>query len=574
MTRFMPIAGRLALVAALLLSIVGVSLVTGPASQAQASVPASARLVPSDAVLYLSIDTHFLSPQWVQTTALAQRVNPDADARGIAQGALESAFSDEVDLDIAPFVGGEIALAYLSSASLFGDTSTSEIVDDPDAAAQGLIGGVAIVAIPASIRLASAELDSALADFAESRGTTVEEAIYDGVTIQFVGPDLATETPGVAVATIDDALVVAFSPSLLEPIIDLAGGDGDSITTIGGFDESMASMPDDRIIVGLLTGPSLVANGGQVGGVGPAIEAFVPGGANGVTAFAVQSEEDGIRVDTRTVSSDGEPIRTFGNNTQPNLLGQLPAGTQVAVSGNDLAQTRLVDGALAIVFELVFGALQGMFAPLDGSATPEPLPTTFDETVDAAYGLASAFLGIDLQSSLVDLVDGEFLFALWGTGGPASSPSVGFLSETSDPATVDSTISSLSFVAGFVFGAQGEVGTNGMTEFAAGGGAIEMGVSDDMLVIGYGGGGTALLDEPRNALVDTSLYQTTTAPLPDDHSLLIYVNVQSLQAGAGANAPGTFGIGSARNKGPAFAFVMFNDQDEMGGQGYLYIPEP
>ncbi|MEZ4498127.1 MAG: hypothetical protein R2845_15440 [Thermomicrobiales bacterium] len=77
-----------------------------------------------------------------------------------------------------------------------------------------------------------------------------------------------------------------------------------------------------------------------------------------------------------------------------------------------------------------------MFTPLDGSATPEPLPTTFDEAVDAAYGLASAFLGIDLQSSLVDLVDGEFLFALWGTGGPASSPSVGFLSETSDPATV------------------------------------------------------------------------------------------------------------------------------------------
>ncbi|MEZ4498128.1 MAG: hypothetical protein R2845_15445 [Thermomicrobiales bacterium] len=89
-----------------MLSIVGVSLVTGPASQS-ASVGASAQLVPSDAVLYLSIDTHFLSPQWVQTTALAQRVNPDADARGIAQSALSKARSAMRLISTSPFVGGE-----------------------------------------------------------------------------------------------------------------------------------------------------------------------------------------------------------------------------------------------------------------------------------------------------------------------------------------------------------------------------------------------------------------------------------------------------------------------------------
>jgi hypothetical protein len=310
-------------------------------------------------------------------------------------------------------------------------------------------------------------------------------------------------------------------------------------------------------------------------GLGVAVEAIVPGGANGVTAFAVSSESDGLRVDTRTVSSNGEPIRTFGDHVDANLIEHLPAETQIAVSGSDFANTRLVDAALSIVFSILSSSFVSMSDQADSGATPEALPTGLDDSAAGAYALASAFLGVDLQSNLVDLLDGEFLFGLWNTGGQYSDPSFGFISESSDAATIDRTISTLTLAVTLLFGASTSTSPSGAIVIDLDGGSVEIDVIDDSLVIGYGGGGETLLETPESGLVDTELFQTVTEPLPADRSILIFVNVQALQDGAPPpRVPGPFGLSRSSADGPAFAFVMFNDGDEMGGQGYLYIPEP
>lgn len=573
MLRVFRTGGRLALVVALLIAMS--VFVSGGAShsRAQAGLPVTSAYVPSDAVLYVAIDTHLLSPQWVQAATLAQRINANATIESIPESVIGQAIGDDVEYDITPFIGGEIALVYLNAGSFFDETSSDEIADDPELAASGLINGVVVVAVPASLELAEREMRSALERIAQNRGFDVEETTYGDATIVSVAADDAAGEPGAAYVVTGDAIALAFDPLQLEPIVDRVAGEGASIAEIDGFDAAWSHMPEDQMIVGLLNGPSLVNDGRRLEGVGPAIEAFVPGGADGITTFAVRSEPDGFRVDTRTVSADGEPVQSFGKPTDGDLLDRLPADTQIAVSGHDLAGTRVVDGVLAIVFNLILGALGDMFVSLDDeAATLEPLPDTFEAAVDGAYGLASAFLGFDIQQDLVSLLDGEFVLGVRDAGGENPDASIGFISETSDPDTVESTLQNISFVAAFLFGSDSGNASGGMS-IATDAGHIELGVENAEVQIEFVGGSGTILDQ-ETSLADSEAFAAATAPLPESRNLLVFVNIESLQRGPAPAVSGTFGMEQNTDDGPAFAFVTFDDGDEMGGQGYLVIPEP
>ncbi|MCC6705443.1 MAG: DUF3352 domain-containing protein, partial [Thermomicrobiales bacterium] len=409
------------------------------------------------------------------------------------------------------------------------------------------------------------------------RGAGVQTTTYRDYEISYIDGNAATGEAGVAIVAAGDAVAVAFTPGQLEPIIDRADGIGESIVEIDGFDAALAPLPDERVIVGVLNGPKLADDGRELDVIGPALEAFIPGGPDAVTAFTVSSETDGVRIDTRTVGADGRAVRTFGDHLDSNLIGNLPAETQVAISGSDLAGTRLLDGVLAIAFNLIFGAVSDVFVSLDepAAATPEPLPTDFESVVDQAFALAQSFVGIDLRGDLVELIDGEFLIGVWNAGGTAAGSTIGFVSESSDPQTLSQSVQSLTFIAGFLFGAAAATNAAGISEVQIGSGNLELDVVNDQLVIGYGGGGTVLTSEPESALVDSERFQTVVSPLPTERSLLIYVDIASIQAGPPATPrTGAFGVGASPVTGPALAFAFFNDGDEMGGQGYLYIPEP
>lgn len=567
------IGGRLSLVVTLLLSMSVFVWAGTNQGRAQAGPPVTSAYVPSNAVMYLAIDTHLLSPQWVQAATLAQRINENATIESIPESVIEQAIGDDIDIDITPFIGGEIALVYLNAGSFFEVTSSDEIADDPAGAASGLIDGVVVVAVPASLDLAEQEVRTALEQIAQDRGVDVEETSYGDATIVSVAADDVAGQPGAAYVVAGDAIALAFDPLQLEPIVDQAAGEGESIADIDGFDAAYLQMPEERMIVGLLNGPAFVNDGRQLDGVGPALEAFVPGGANAVTAFAVSSESQGFRVDTRTVSADGEPVRSLGENVDDEMLSRLPADTQIAVSGNDLAGTRVVDGVLAIAFNLVLGTLGDMFVALDEeAATPEPLPDTFDGTVDAAYGLASAFLGFDIQRDLVNLLDGDFVLGVRNASGEGSDPSIGFISESSDPDTVASTLQNVAIVAAFLFGSDGDDAGPG-TSITTDAGHIEFGVENSAVQIEFLGGGDSMFDQD-SSLVDSASFVAATAPLPDERNLLVFINVESLQSGPAPTVSGTFGMGQDSGAGIAFAFAAFEDGNEMGGQGFLVIPEP
>lgn len=578
MLSFLKSFGRIALIGVFALTMSGIAISAQPSSRAQAAPPVSAQYVPAEAVLYLALDTHILSAQWVQAAILSDRLGGPSEPERFTETLLEGQFEDGFDLDITPFIGGEVAMVMLGAGSLFDSTDPEQALNDPGESAEEVIDGIVIVSVPSDIEAAQAELQRALDGLAADRGTAVETITHGDATIVFLPGDTVSDAPGVAFVRIGDALAMSTSTANLEPFIDLDGGEGNAISDVPGFEAAHSAMPDERVAFGFLNGPAIVADSLSLDTFGTAVEAFVPGGSHAVTGFAISSEADGFLVDTRTVSADGEPIRTFGEHLDSNLIGNLPAETQIAISGSDFASTRLLDGALSIVFALLGGIFSQMTEPGAVDATPEPMPETLEEAAAAGYELANSFLGVDIKGGFVDLMDGEFLFGVWNTGGGTSDPSVGFVSETSDPATMDQTLSTLTMAAGFLLGTTSHVGMSGVTTVDVGAGHIELDVVEETLVIGYGGGGSALISSPESALVESSIFTTVTEPLPEDRSLLIFVNVDSLQNGPGSSArsgrSAPFGLSNAKSDGPAFAFVTFNDGDEMGGQGYFYIPEP
>jgi hypothetical protein len=563
--------GRIGLVGSLLIALSAPLMFTQQNGQAQAAPPATAEYVPSDAVLFVSIETSILSRQWLQAGVLAERLELDVDPAAVAVGLLQQAFASDVSIDVTPFLGGELALIFLNAGVLFASSDPVDTVLDPAESVASAANGLVILALPSDLAAAEAELRAALEQEAADRGVGIEETTYRDTPISSVPGNAASGIAGVSMAVVGEAVVLGVTASQFEPIIDRAAGDNEPISSIEGFDAALAAMPDDRIALGLLNGPALFAQRGATEGIGPAIEALIPGGANGVTAFSVASQADGFRVDTRTVSGDGQPIRTFGDHFESELFERLPAETQVAVSGTDFADTRLLDGVFSILFTLV----SDVFVDSGLEATPGPALSSLDETADAAYEFASALLGMDFEANFADLLDGEFLAAVWNAGGPDSDPAVGFVSESSDAATIDQTLSSISLAASFFLGATTSTSPTGATRIELGGGPLDIDVVGDYLVVGYGGAGAALLEAPTSSLQDSPLYQAVTAPLPQDRSLMIFINIEAIESGAVPARPrGLPGLTRTVFEGPAFAFVTFNDGDEMGGQGFLYVPEP
>lgn len=183
-----------------------------PSGSAQAAPPLTADYVPADAVLYIAIDTVLLSPEWIQTIALAQRISDGVDPAAVAGNLLEGAFQTDVDIDPVPFLGGEIGLVFIGAGSLIDNADPAETVLDPAASANASIDGLVIVAMPPSVEAAQVELTRALELEAADRGVEIENAQYRDTSIQFIPGDVANGLPGVAIVQAGDAMMVAASP--------------------------------------------------------------------------------------------------------------------------------------------------------------------------------------------------------------------------------------------------------------------------------------------------------------------------------------------------------------------------
>jgi hypothetical protein len=73
---------------------------------------------------------------------------------------------------------------------------------------------------------------------------------------------------------------------------------------------------------------------------------------------------------------------------------------------------------------------------------------TLPDAANTAFSQLALLFGVNLKSQLIDKLDGEFAFGLWGVNSTdATGVNAAFISQTSDPAAVDASLNAmLSFV--------------------------------------------------------------------------------------------------------------------------------
>jgi hypothetical protein len=578
----------------LIISLLGVAVAGSAGVKAQAAPPESASYVPADSLLFVTVDLDVTSTPWLQAAILTQRIDQNLTPEQIFSSLAGAVFGDQASaIDPALFIGGEATLVAVDPD--FAGLIEEAIPTDPSIAAGAgvdvsvataeLTQGYVLVTLPPDVAAAEAAMEQALASQAETDGVSVDSSTYEGIDIRSIPAVEASGRPGIAIAQVDEAVIAAATAAELESVIDVRVGSAPTMADSEFIDAVLAPLPSAYLAIGVLNGPVAAAVATEAGDLGSSVNVFTPGGTNAFTGFTVTAGNEGFRLDSRSTSTDGSPVAGAGESFDAELPNRMPADTQVLVNGADFGSTGVLDAVVVTLFAVFFGSLEGTVVPLDPVATPEATPVpTFEETAAQVYQTLALLLGVNLQTDLVQLLDGEYAFGLWGLeGGQLETASAVLISQTSDPETVQSTITMLTNFLGV--GAGDITGAAGATPEATGGaGLIEIdlssedmalaplsiGVVDDALIIGYGSGGDVAVNGGDGSLVETEPFEAVTAQLPAERNLLIFVNLGSLQSTLGAQGGGA----SMVTGGQALAIAGFQDGDMAALQGMLYIPEP
>jgi hypothetical protein len=585
---------------ALLFGQIGLTLSGGNSVSAQSAspLPESASYAPADSLAFLSIDLNAESPQWTQATVLGERLGQNLDPQALVQSLLDSVIGTGAGFDASALLDGELAVVITDpnlvgvfpTVDLSSDTSASSLVEGIGEADSSAVSGVVLVAVVPSPMVVAAAINLLMSSRAESTGVELETTTYNNVTIASLPADPETGTPGLAAAVIDGAAIAATTPQDLEPIIDLRAGSGESLADLDAVSKVLAPLPADRLATGIVNGAALSAYATEepdlAGTLAPVLSTI-----NAVTGFTISAQSEGFQLDLRAASLDDTPVFGSNDNFDPTLIEQMPADTQVLIDGNDFGGIGILDTAVGILSNLFLGSLGGMFVPGDFGdepvASPVPVATaspTLAEAADTAYSTLAFLLGFNLDTQLIGLLDGEFALGVWGIEGTdVSGASGAFISETSDPTTVSSSVGTLIGFLGFGLGdgvvvdtaTVGDSTVNSIDVHSLGiPSPLTIGVVDGNLAIGVGAEGASAITGATDSLADDPLFIAATAGLPSERNALIYLNVGLLRPTIDASLSSTvYGEdGSIDFNADALAIAGFQDGDMAGAQGLLYIP--
>ncbi len=588
----------LLLVATFVISSFGLAFSHGPVASAREQVPETATYVPATALAFVTADLDASSAQWTQANVLGQRIGQSITPERLFELFTRTVFGSSDVIDVNLFLGGEVAIAVtnpdlngmmpsLATGGALGQGSTGVLADAATKAAQS---GYVLIALPKDPSIAEVVLKTALQRIAENNGVAIKDEEHDGVSVTWVAGDEAAGTPGLAIARVDDALIAAPTVKDLLPVLDLRVNGGDSLATVPRFQQVIRPLPDESLALGVVNGSQLAAD------IGPEADKNLPGidavtnGVNAFTAFSVTAVDNGFQTDSRSVGEDGSPIFGDADNFTSTLIDQMPADTQVFVDGMDFSSTGLLDAIGVIGSQFLLGALAGM-SSASSAATPtiDPSTITLPDAANTAFGQLALLFGVNLKSQLIDKLDGEYAFGLWGLNSTdATGVNAAFISQTSDPAAVDASLNALISFVGLLVQNSAVTPTTidgvAMNSIDLSGSGVSnpvvVGVNDDQLIVGIGDGANDAISGPTNQLADTELFQSATASLPTERNAMLFVNLSELQSTVNAATASIIGDATPEaspaaatiTTPQAFAVVGFKDDLLAGSQGLLYIP--
>ena len=508
------------------------------ATGAQDGALQTATVVPETALLYAAVNLDMTSDQAVLSADLLER-------SGL--GTLFRSQTDEVldgddAADIEPFLGGEAALVatrFPSADQLPLDGLTEALGGglDPEGAAADVtdvasMGGFAALVLAPDPDAAFAKAEEILTERADETGAEVQTTDYEGVEITTVmGGDDGASNP-MAIARVGDYVVLAATAADIEPLVDVEAGRTPSLADSDNFSTLRDELNDEFMLWAYINGPALrdgmtseaenqdLANVEFLFGDGmTALDAYT-----GVVVFA---DDPGFRLDTISIPTSDTAL-AGGQNFDSELDERVSSDTLLFVNGVDLGTNPLLQAVGLAIAQSINGEEAGVL--------PEGMDA--EEYATTQYERAAGVLGFNLKTELLDLLTGEFAFAL-SVSNLLSPDGFGgaIVSGISDPATVADAVSQVALIVAAGAGETTTVSTREVdgqtvnvvedtsTGFPL---RVEYGVIGERLIIGLGNGLSDIVAGPTEALADNPTYQAVMAELPAEHGASAYINLAQI----------------------------------------------
>lgn len=526
----MAFAMALLLVASVFSAAVGLNR-SASAASAQTADATIADAIPADAVLFMEVQLDRQSNQWVQTFDLLQRAGLSDLLEQEADTTPEEAAQLSDTLALTGSVGVTLTSLNLDASSALSDISSeaSSLTTDPLSVAEdGVPEGFAAVFQPDEPDRLYTTLQAIVEDGAEENGATIETADYNGVSIEYW--ESADEyTDPMAVARVEDYVVLAVRPADIEPIVDTVSGDVDALASADSFTAVQDALTTDALVFGYASTEEIVAAAlAQDPTLGDSLVTL-----SGYAGWSMYADDAGFRLDTIQIPAEGADLPQM-TPFEPTLAERVSADSLYFIDSNDLAGTG--------IFDLIGLSLQQAMAEDDalGLGTPAA-DAAATPTVDEVYAELEGQLGFNLKTDLFDQLTGEYGMAFSAQDVFSAAPDINavFVSEVEDPTTVSDVADKISFIFSSAIEDEGaEFGTREVT----GGNVttitipdqdlpltIEYGVIEGELLIGINNGIDQYLDGPDTALADDAVYQDTLAALPQDNITGVqYLNLGQL----------------------------------------------
>jgi hypothetical protein len=477
-----------------------------------------AELVPSDALLYVHVNTDADSDQYEQASELAGRL-PTLTQQVVAALPGAAGAGIDYDRDVRPWLGGEAAVALVPGNGEKVEQALMLEVGD-DNGAESFTG--------------------------ELVGRRTQGRDYEGVEVKTKGDLSIAEISGFLTIGTEEAL---------QAVIDAQGDDGLSLADDDAAEEVADRLPDDSFATAFVSqegAADLFRAGAPLG----SFEVFVNSDATIGAGAALIAGDDGLEVETRSVL-DPERLEAspgfFGAFTEfdPGLAGELSAGSLLYVGLADpegsiqalLRQASAESPGITKGFEKFSKELKDdgdvsierEILPLLGGEVAvgiEPPPKTGDRN------------GAPEEESLPEGIE---------PGGPAPIPEepgeldftgvpyVVFVADDVDEDQARKTLADLQVPIAKAFDAD-EGGQAPIFEGAdiAGVQARSLRISptvnltyaifDEKLVVATDPAGVEQVKEGESSLADSDLYEGATEDFADELAALIYFNLGDLIA--------------------------------------------
>lgn len=533
---------------------------------ARATEPfATAAVVPDDVLSYTVVPLGNNNDQWDQALALLERAGLGPALDDLRADALGGDNGDELPLDL--FLGGEaavvltdVAVRLLIEESL-GAPPPGAAAADAGPFANISEAGFAVALTADNPDFIELSIDAAIADTAQELDSEVQQVQYEEIAIAYVEVPSGSDNTPLAMARVDEFILVAGFPADLEPLIETGIGKRASLADLDEFDEVQAALDDPHLAFGFLNpfpSDSLRTTLAAVG-----LPVGIIGGQSSPGGFLVAADGPGLRIETVSLgSSDSSSVSaTFPESA---VLAQTPSDVILFFAASNLAGTGILDVAGALLL-----SASGLVPTNDQAGSLE-------EMLEIQFEQLAGTLGVNLRSELLQQLSGEYGFWL-KLDQPAGVITALFASGTDEPEVVAGALSQLTLLAQSAGGGQMTVATRPVGSddrvFTVETGdpivpLVEYGVVTDRLIVGLGDAVSNVEAPPESPLAESERFQSIMSELPAATNGIFYVDLERAiplltevaeEAGVDDVAAGLTGTESASDANAAAPASATND---------------